>query len=381
MRVVRKVVFRYVVAKSLSLLPTFKKAILDFERGDELPLLEVLGQVMEVILPEGGNTPPDWFWALGTAKRTALKSVYNEAKDWVGKLPKIKQDLADPTNPSSPFSKFPDPQAQANRMREYWVAELRGVEKKLRTLELATQATDEDREIKRGGFVVIPMPGVKKSEIEGALEALDEAASKIRGKFPQVLYGKVFFSTHLSAKTAAHYVYTDDTIHLSVRARKRFDDIYTLIHEFGHRFDHKFLDKGVRKELWDLSTQKVYEKVLYDAKLRETVAEEAVGIAKARKEGRPFLGMTPELERWAKIQDIRKPMTAFLKGEIDEPKLLSAVKGSKDVEVSTNTLLHEPLAVTPYGATNPKENIAEAFAHYVLGMAMPQEFTNIFARL
>jgi hypothetical protein len=248
-------------------------------------------------------------------------------------------------------------------------------------LEIALQAEDEDRGVSRGGFTIIPMPGVKKAETEAVLEALDTAAEKIRAKFPQVLYGKVFFSTHLSAKTAAHYVYSDDTIHIGVRARKRFDDIYTLIHEFGHRFDHKFLKDDVRKAFWDLSTRKVYEAVLYDGKLRAAVADEAVGVAKARKEGKPFLGLSPELERWAKHQDLKKAMGAFMVGKINEAKLHAEIKGTKDVEILTDKLLHEPLSVTPYGATSPKENFAEAFAHYVLGMNMPPAFQELFGQL
>jgi hypothetical protein len=322
-----RVLGRYLIAKSVALLPDFNGALQAFEKGDERPLVAFMRQVIELITPGGGSTPASWFNALGTAKRNKLRAVWREAHQWIDSLPAIALDLGNPSAPGSRFVKFPDPQDQADKVREAYVAGLQKWGKNLRSLEIALQAEDEDRGVSRGGFTIIPMPGVKKAETEAVLEALDTAAEKIRAKFPQVLYGKVFFSTHLSAKTAAHYVYSDDTIHIGVRARKRFDDIYTLIHEFGHRFDHKFLKDDVRKAFWDLSTRKVYEAVLYDGKLRAAVADEAVCVAKARKEGKPFLGLSPELERWAKHQDIKKAMGAFMVGKINEAKLSRGDQG------------------------------------------------------
>ncbi len=141
------------------------------------------------------------------------------------------------------------------------------------------------------------------------------------------------------------------------------------------------MSKEVRKKLWTLSSGKEFVTIHYDAKLRDTVADEAVGIAKSRKDGKPFHGMTPELEQWAKIRDLKKGISEFLAGRLSEKELHAAIKGPKDVEVKTDKVLHGPLAVTPYGATSPAENIADAFAHFVLDMSMPAQIQEVFASL
>jgi hypothetical protein len=387
---VDRVAARFRLSKAMSFVPEFKAALHVFETTSEVePMVKTIQRVVDFILPmfyvtDGGERPA-WFHALGTAKRNTLQWLLKEGRVLLMDLPSVGRDLVTPENSSSRFHKFPEPTQQATLWKQSYLHRLVEWGKKLRTLEIASAGGDEDRIIERGGFTIMPMPGLKKSEVDGALEALDEAASKIRPKFPQVLYGKVFFSTHLSSKTAAHYVYADDAVHLSVRARKRFNDIYTLIHEFGHRFDHKFLKDPLRSQFWNLSTQRVFEKVVYDEKLRSDVAKEAVEIAKARKEKKPFLGMSPELERWVaypmNARYVKDLMSDFLHGHLDEARLYEEIKGRHDVTIETDKLLHGPLSVTPYGATKPIENFAEAFAHYVLGMAMPEPLGAILAQL
>lgn len=356
------VLARYLVAKGVALLPAFTQALEAFKKRDVGPMIEVLRQVTGHIFPSGGSRPAPWFFALGTAKRNAVNALQKEAHQIQDTLLVLK-----------------DTDHEA-----FWAhieRRLEDLPKKIRTLEIALQATDEDRPIQRGGFTIIPMPGLKKAEVEGALEALDAAAEKIRSKFPQVLYGNVYFSTHLSAKTAAHYLAADDAIHLSVGARKRFSDVYTLIHEFGHRFDWKFQKgKTLYREFVRLSTDKGYEEIVYDDKLREAVADEVVEVVRAVKEKRRAALLTPEAELWLKGPDLDiKPLTsAYMAGKIDEGKLHAEVKGTKDVTRLTGKVVREPLSVTPYGATKVTENFAEAFAHYVLGMAMPPEFVTIF---
>lgn len=350
--------------KGLSLVPEFKKALEDYKKGDWAPMKAFLVKVRGLILPDGG-TAPAWFGALGTAKRNAIRALHRDS-----------HALADNLDPS--ISKT-GPETWIS----YMVPRLEEWGKKLRTLEIASQADDAEVAIERNGFTVIPMAGVTKAEIDGSLEALDAAIAAVRSKFPKVLYGKVFLSTHLGGKTAARYMYNDDTVHLSVKARKRFDDVYSLIHELGHRYDHKFLKDELRKRFWALSTQKVYEKLQFDAKLREQVADEAVSLAKARAQGRPVPNPSPELVAWLKSPDgpnnPRELTTKFLNLQITEKELHDGMKGTKDSEVTTEKVLHGPLSVTTYGATSPTENFAEAFAHFILGKSMPPEFVEILS--
>jgi hypothetical protein len=356
------VVGRYLWARTgVKLKPEYDRALKALEtKSDPKPLIEFGERVVELIVPDG-NTPPDWFWALGKTKRNSLNSLRKAIR--VFKMNYEHQDLSNQI------------------LSDMALREAKDWGRAIRTLELATAAGDKEREIQHGPFLVIPVPGITKKQLDTSLSALDSAAAKIRLKFPKVLYGRVFLATSLSRKTAAHYVHTDDTVHLSVNARKRFDDIYTLIHELGHRFDYKFLESQLRNKFWGLSTKREHEVIHFDAKLRDQVADEVVDLAKTRALGHPLPKMSPELETWLRSVDgplnIKRDMADYLAGKIDESKLHATAKGSKDADVMTDKVIREPLAVTPYGATNVRENFAEAFAHYVLGMDLAPEFVEI----
>lgn len=373
-----RVAGRSILAKGVQLMPEFKAALEKLQEGDPDLAEAFLKKVEKAIFGDQDMTPaapfsggegkiqlPSWFHALGTAKRNAIIFLYKEGRVLMSSLHYVRGD---------------------SKYASYYSREFEKWGKKLRTLEIASQAGDEDTIIKKDGFVIIPMPGVAKKEIEGALEALEEAASKIRAKFPQVLYGNVYLTTHLSTKTAAHYVSEKDEVALSVRARKRFSDVYTLIHEFGHRFDHKFFkDKTLRDLFWKLSTQKDFEMVNFDKTLRRQVAEECLAIAKARKEGARMPILSELAMLWLKTQytpgwNIKKFNSEYLLGKLADDKYISELMGTEDYKISTGKLLHGPISVTPYGATKPSENFAEAFAHYVLGMPMAEEFVEILSK-
>lgn len=347
-----------------SLVPEFMSALEAYKEGNHEPITSLLRKIVDMF---PGGKPPAWYNALGTAKRNALKKLYMDGQRLLPNVSPLHAGI------------LKDPET----WRKYTVDELIRWGKGLRTLEIAMQADEPDREIQWEGFSILPMPGVKVSESEGALEAFKAAVGKIRTKFPSVLYGKVFFSTHLKARVAAWYSPQDDTIHLNVRAKKRFDDVYTIIHEMGHRYDFKFLGEENRRKFWGLSMRKEYEKIFFDEKKREQVADEAVALAKAKAQGRPVSAPSPELVAWLKSphgpSNPRELTTKFMNLAIGEKELHDGIKGTKNAEVTTEVVLHGPLSVTPYGATKPRENFAEAFAHYVLGMNQPPELEAIIA--
>jgi hypothetical protein len=369
-----RVAARFLAGKGVQLMPDFTKALHAFQEGNTLPMQTLVQRVIDIIMP--GGKPPAWYYALGTAKRNALNWLQKEGHVLLMELKSIQHQVANEPD-------F-DPRGI---MWQHYEKRLTEWGKKLRTLEIASQAEDEERNIKHGPFTVVRMPGITQADVNGSLEALDAAADKIRSKFPQVLYGTVYLSTHLSSKTAAHYVYDDDTVHLSVNARKRFSDMQTLIHEFGHRFDHKFLhNKELRTLFWDLSTKTVMETVRYDEKLRRAVANEVIQIALARKNGTVMPVMSKDLERWVRSPwgvgpYIKTVIANFLSGKFDEAKVRSEVMGSQDRDIETGVVLHKPLHVTEYGGTKPSENFAEAFAFYVLGLPMPPELAEIMSQL
>lgn len=346
---------------TLSLLPEFIDALNALETGDTVPVTEFGKKVQAIVLPNG--KPADWFWALGTTKRNALKNLV------VG-IDRFERDkyLLTKTDIS----------------RSMVIRDVNEWAKLIRTLELSVVPDDSTKEFAHGPFTVVPMAGVSKAKMAEALEALDQAVAKVKPHFPEVLYGKVFFSNHLKKGVAAWYVHTEDKLYINVQAKKRFSDMYTILHELGHRYDFQLLDKGLKKEFWDLSTRKEFERVNYDEKLREQMGEEALAFVKARKSGAPLPKMSPELEMWLRWgvenQDPKVLTVNFIKGLISGKDFQEGIKGTKDRSFPTDKLLHGPLSVTPYGATKPMENFAESFAHYVLGMDQPQELAAIIDR-
>jgi len=364
----RRVAERWLIAKGsrgVPLQPEYDKALKALEDGDYKPIVVFGKKVIEIITPGGGLLPADWFGALGVAKRNAISTLR-------------KKILA--FDPGS----FSPGDLEKPGIRAYLVMEVQSWGKAIRTLEIATAVGDTEREIKHGPFTVIPVPGVTQAQQNAALDALDAAADKIRAKFPKVLYGKIFLATHLSRKTVAHYVVDNDTVHLDVNANKKIGDIYTICHEFGHRFDYKFLDRDLKNQFWKLSTRKIYEVIEFDSKLREQVADEVVSLANERVLGRPLPKMSSELVAWLKSpdgpNDIKRSIGEYLTGKMDEKVLHAEAKGKKDAKVMTDKVLHGPLYVTEYGKTNPGENFAEAFAHYVLGMNMAPELVEILSQ-
>lgn len=357
-------VVRHFQAKGPSLVVEYKKALEAYKLGDPEPITKLIKIVQEIVIPGGpGNKPPSWFHALGTVKRNALVNLYKGGFQVLNGL--------DAKGPG-----VKDPEA----WRRYMVGHIEAWGKHLRTLEIATQVDESDVEFQHGPFTVVPMPGVTKALLKGALEALDTAIDKLRPKFPNVLYGKVYLTTTLAKNVAAWYVYNEDKFYLNVKAKKRFNDIYTIIHELGHRHEHKFASAEGKRKFWTLSTRKVYEEIVFDDTLREQVAAEGTALAKARGMGKEGLKMSPELVAYLRHQDApdaKKLTTQFAHYQITEKQLFEGLKGHKTFTTKTDRILHGPLAVTPYGATKPSENYAESFAHFVLGMDQPAELLEI----
>lgn len=245
-----------------------------------------------------------------------------------------------------------------------------------------------------GGFTVMPMKGVSPKDIDDCLAALDKAAGYIRPKFPQVLTGKVYLGTSVGRGygNVALYVQDHDTISLSTRASATVGDVHALCHELGHRFFHKFWkDKGQRDEFWHLSVDQVYETVEFDKALRVKMADEFISNAILMRDGgRPptsdLLGTwIDELKRRPEIREVAALGKKFTwdKDDLVKEKLHDALAlpGEGTIQVRTNKVVREPLAVTSYGATNWKENFAEAFAFFVMGKPLPAEIGELFSKL
>lgn len=355
-------------AKGVSLVPEFKEALEKLEQGDQEPAVKFAKRLVDLILPDGERPP--WFTALSVQKMNAISSLYRAARRLIDDEPVLRSKAT------------PEHRAQWLKYMAYNMANWA---KDVRTLELASVIADAESEVSRGPFKIVPIPGLTKKQVDEALAALDEATSKVHAKFPQVLYGKVFLSKHLKKGVSAWYDAVTDTLALNVLAKKRFNDVYTICHELGHRHDYKFLSREGKQRYWELSTRKVFETVSFDATLREQMADECLAMVKKKALGQALPAMSESLVMWLKSPhphhkgDVRNLTTAYLQGKLEDKDLHAAIKGKEDATLSTGKVLHGPLAVTPYGATKPSENYAEGFAHFVLGMDMPPELAVILA--
>jgi len=364
----RRVVARYVLARLTTKLKTIERQMAKGTWGDAQRVFADLMKLLGVKESAGeigtirtvGGEGADWYYALGPRQKNRAMQIVRD----IVHLGRWTRD-----------------DDVAKRMAPQ-VADLT---KEVAWLEKVMQKPSA--EFKHGAFEVIPMKGVSRANVAGALDALDAAAKAIRPKFPKVLYGKVFISKSLGSQAAS---YTPDNLYLSVKAKNTVGDVYALCHELGHRYYHKFWkDKKARDQFWKLQ-EPVFEVLKFDKALRGKLADEFLGIMHERMAGR---NQDPSdlLMQWLDYRGkawMRATHTiaqeAMTGDEASEKKLRAEVIGEgNEVEVTTGKVVREPLYVTPYAAQKGSlsENFAEAFAHYVLGKKLHPEIAAIMAGL
>jgi len=374
------VVSRWLLAKG-RLAPGLKAVQDELRAGEIEPVikaLDTLWMVFEIHESPGeiGTTysiNAEWYYPLGPRYKKRVKNLILLVKDLRRSL---TWDMGKQKVPDSfSFKKFEEITQEA--------AWLEGVIPK----------TEEG--FPHGDFTIIPMKGVSSKDIEDCLGALDKAVGFIRAKFPQVLYGKVFLGTSVGRGygSVALYVADHDTVSLSTRTSVTVGDVHAICHELGHRFFHKFWkNKEQRDAFYHLSVDSQYETVDFDKAIREKMADEFISNSeKMREGGRPptsdLLGTwITELKRRPEIREVVALGKKFTweKDDSVREKLWAALSLSSEpgvITVRTDKMVRGPLAVTPYGGKDWRENFAEAFAFYVMGKSIPPEISSILDSL
>jgi len=309
----------------------------------------------------------EWLYALGPRDRKHVSEIVREVKDLRRSLYSYRNQGSIPEKLIKRF--------EALTSSASW---------------LDSKVHSEEDEFSHGDFTIIPMPGVPRIKLQGCLEALDKASEIIRHKFPKLLYGKVYIAKSVAAGVA-NYIPEQDTIALSLRAAKTRGDVLSLCHEFGHRYEQKFWkDKDQKNDFWELSNKPIYETVVFDKGTRSKLADEFIETAEAQIKGKK-LPTSDLLNQYLKYlihkngPKLRDLSQDFLKDPNEanrKPLWIGvALPTEKDVIIQTDKIIRDPIAVTPYGKKNWKENFAEAFAHYMLGMPLPQEVASIMEKL
>lgn len=224
-----------------------------------------------------------------------------------------------------------------------------------------------------GPWSIVNKYGFAAAEYAEPLEVLDKASALIRAKgFGNVLYGKVELDTKVSRPGVAGEYYKDgDSITLTVDAQSRHSDVFTLVHELGHRRWHQHLSPAQRDQYEDLYSpggltveqrQDIYQAL--------TQSDFKPGAAKRflRDKGLPVAEYLKEIG--ASPKDYARAFgegQAWVERQIVRPNHRYVRLKSQKVET-----------VSSYADTNVKEDFAETFATYVFGMPIAESIMNRF---
>ena len=242
-----------------------------------------------------------------------------------------------------------------------------------------------EAEFKHGPFTVINRHGFRSDEYGDALAVLDEAAQKIQAKgFGSVVYGKVYLVSAGQGKMrkgwAGMYREGTDEFLLNVEARHRHDSIFTIVHELGHRHWHKALS-GAQRVLYEA----LYSQGALTLEARQDMWQALVKGQFSPRKSLPFLqdkSRADDLIAYFKDQysatglsqrDLGK---AYERGEAWVEQ--NFVRPRSPYVFIGDPSSKKTVTVSDYAKTNVKEDYAETFAFYVLGMPIPPEVMERF---
>jgi hypothetical protein len=216
---------------------------------------------------------------------------------------------------------------------------------------------------KVGPFTVVNTGGFSDKQMAEVREVVAKAATLLQSSgLSQVCYGEIQVTNTLwKANVLAFYLVGKDEMFIRANVKANHDTVRTVLHELGHRFEHKFLKGGSRavNQLYRLlSGQEMSRKNRYDESMVPKPGE------KLTSKGKTYL-VTKAVPVGGKEYKI------YLQQE-DDPKVqasislegwLSSFTVSRDVDADPNYIGF----VSNYAKTGgPSENFAEMFAFYCM---------------
>ena len=225
------------------------------------------------------------------------------------------------------------------------------------------------RKIPHGPYIIVNNFGFRPEEFAEPLRTLDAATEAIEGAgFGYAAYGEVLLQA--TGTWAGMYRAGTDDIQLNVMARKRFDTVYTLVHELGHRVWHKRLSKEQRDAYEDayvgkaepitLAQRELFWEALegsdFDPKrARGTIAKGLQGVFSEYWRDRVKVTLPPTVKGVAENREM------FYRGFV-LPKTRYYFINREGID-----------SVTDYGASRVEEDFAEVFAHFCLGKPLTSD--------
>lgn len=369
-----RVLFRYFLARE-QLTPAVDhiEKLMQTEKWPEAEraMNELLKKLGFRIYGDQFHITSEWFHTLNREDKERVLSFATTLRN-------IVDEIQAGLDPDLPRREVMWLEAQFRNARE----DIRWVNEKMR---------DESDAVKVDGFTVFLTGSL--SDATGAIDTLKKAADLIRPKFHKVLYGKVYVREGLNGSTAGSYVSATDTINISLYATPNRNSVNSLVHEFGHRYEERFLPHEKRKEFVQLFEVGDLKPEAFTHSERQKAAEDMVSRWQKQRDDPNYdweeitdqrtllwLHSYPQ-ERWKHyVIPLKKE---FEKGEPVDKELRSAVgrlSESHDVIVSTEA--HpQPLYASDYGSTSWKENFAESFMHFIMHLPLPEGLQRFMSSL
>lgn len=234
-----------------------------------------------------------------------------------------------------------------------------------------------EKTFRHGPWTIDNRYGYSKGEYVEPLGCLDEASQRIQAKgLGSVLYGEVRLeSPQQDPGVAGRYWEASDLVLLHIGVRHRHSDVFTLVHELGHRYWHKVMSPAQRDVYEDqyssggltLGQREDIYQALVKAQFRPATARKflrdpSLPIVEFVKQFGGYGGKASE--NWKAYQEGH----TWVERQIVRPKERYLRLDAVQVET-----------VSEYARTNVREDYAETFASYVFGHAIPDSVMQRFA--
>jgi hypothetical protein len=219
---------------------------------------------------------------------------------------------------------------------------------------------------KVGPFTLVNTGGFKEKVMDEVADVIQKVIAYAQSSgLGSVCYGEVQVTNTLSkANVLAFYLLANDELFIRANVKSSSDAVRTVLHELGHRYEHKFLNSSreVQRLYSVLSGQEIRRK--YDR-------EKTKGKLPDRGETLVSKGKTYVVTQT--VPDYKAGYKIYLERQDDPQSTGSitldgwlAMKGetSRDVDTDPNYIGF----VTDYAKRGgPSENFAEMFAYYCVG--------------
>lgn len=385
-----RVALRYFLARQ-TLAPSFRvlKSLIQKKDFDDAykALVSFLKTLGIFILSGELHIKTEWLHSLSPSDQLRFKSIldlFASIKDRLGDELALAHQKSESRQRENLFA--------LDKLLDLLEEDLSWIESRMR---------DESDVITHGPFKIFLTEGAGEN-LKEAIETLDKAAHLVKGtKFSKVIYGKVYVikglrpkgtfspSPHSGGMIAGSYVAAGDYINLSLYAEPDRDSVMTLIHEFGHRYQARFLDHEKTKLFVEISTEGVAEIISFSRQEREKIADEYIALWREHQnENYPepnTILKEPKAKSWMENyprEEYREKVIPLLRRFRDEKDIsveeqLREAVGRLDFpgrnfnrEVDPDN--KKPSYASAYGGTSWQENFAETFLAYVLKKTLPE---------